>query len=197
MGLFLLDYSKGYNTGQGRRSMPFNSWQEAEARLGNPAPLTSEEIGDLFPWMNLVGETAMRRLVLQDLRALQNFEKSSGRLAKVLIGLTVVLVVLTIVIARYTVVLARKEPSISDVKQLEERTRQLEAERTKNANDDDVRRLKLENCVSEANADFQKNLENNGKKARNGSYNVPVPLLEQMQRQKQSKIEECRLLYSK
>jgi hypothetical protein len=83
------------------------------------------------------------------------------------------------------------------VKQLEERTRQLEAERAKTTNDDDVRRLKLENCVADANADFQKNLENNGTRARNGSYNVPVPLLEQMQRQKQSKIEECRILYSK
>jgi hypothetical protein len=83
------------------------------------------------------------------------------------------------------------------VKQLEEHTSQLEAERTKSTNDDDVRRLKLENCVADANADFQRNLENNGTKARNGSYNVPVPLLEQMQRQKQSKIEECRILYSK
>jgi septal ring factor EnvC (AmiA/AmiB activator) len=42
------------------------------------------------------------------------------------------------------------------VKQLEERTRQLEAERAKTTNDDDVRRLKLENCVADANADFQK-----------------------------------------
>src|SRR6266576_535109 len=83
------------------------------------------------------------------------------------------------------------------VKQLEDRTRQLGAERTKSTNDDDVRRLKLENCVADANADFQRNLENNGTKARNGSYNVPVPLLEQMQRQKQSKIEECKILYSK
>jgi hypothetical protein len=91
--------------------MPFNSWQEAENRLGNPAPLTSEEIRDLFPWMNLVGETAMRRLVLQDLRALQNFERSSSRLTKWLIALTVALVILTIVITCYTVVLARKEPS--------------------------------------------------------------------------------------
>ncbi|SRR5713226_4268373 len=177
--------------------MPFNSWQEAEQRLAKPDPLSSEEIRDLFPWMNLVGRTAMRRLILQNLGAVQKFEQSSRRLTIWLIVLTVILVVLTIVIARYTVVLARKEPLISDVKQLEERTRQLEAERTKNANDYDIRRLKLEKCVSEANADFQKNLENNGKKARNGSYNVPVPLLEQMQRQKQSKIEECRLLYSK
>ncbi|PYT92109.1 MAG: hypothetical protein DMG41_00385, partial [Acidobacteria bacterium] len=36
------------------------------------------------------------------------------------------------------------------VKQLEDRTRQLGAERTKSTNDDDVRRLKLENCVADA-----------------------------------------------
>jgi hypothetical protein len=65
------------------------------------------------------------------------------------------------------------------VKQLEERTQQIEAERTKSAADEDARRLKFENSVTEANADFQKNLENNGTKARKGSYNVPVPLLEQ------------------
>jgi len=149
--------------------MPFNSSRDVENRLANPAPLTSEEIRDLFPWMNQVSETGMRRLnaqlALQNIEAVRKFEQSSSKLTKWLVGFTVVLVFLTIVIACYTVVLARKEPFISDVKQLEERTRQLEAERTKNANDDDVRRLKLENCVSEANADFQKNLENNGKKA--------------------------------
>src|SRR5258708_2126687 len=93
--------------------MPFNSWQEAEQRLGNPAPLTSDEIRDLFPWMNLVSETGMRRLnahlALQNLEAVQKFEQSSSNLTKWLIWLTVVLVILTIVIACYTVVLARKE----------------------------------------------------------------------------------------
>jgi predicted RNase H-like nuclease (RuvC/YqgF family) len=83
------------------------------------------------------------------------------------------------------------------VKQLEGRIHQLEAERTKNVEDNSALRAKLESCVADANADFQKNSESNGTKARNGSYNVSVPLLEQMQRQKQSKIEECRLLYSK
>ena len=33
--------------------------------------------------------------------------------------------------------------------------------------------------------------------APDGSYNVPVPVAEQMQKLKQSKIEECKLLYSK
>jgi len=91
--------------------MAFKSWQDAEKRLADPKPLSSEEISDLFPWMNLVGKTAMRRLLLQDLRVLQNFERSSRRLTIVLIGLTVILVALTIVIACYSVVLARKETS--------------------------------------------------------------------------------------
>jgi len=94
--------------------MPINSWQEAEKRLGDPAPLSLEEIRELFPYMNQVGETAMRRLILQNLQALQKFEQSSGKLTKWLIGLTVVLVILTIVIAFYTVVLARKELCISE-----------------------------------------------------------------------------------
>jgi hypothetical protein len=83
------------------------------------------------------------------------------------------------------------------VNRLEERTRQLEAEQNKGSEDDTARRAKLENCVAEADADFQSNMERNGTKARNGTYNVPVPLLTEMQRQKQGKIEECRILYSK
>ncbi len=83
------------------------------------------------------------------------------------------------------------------VDHLEQTVHQLEADRTKAADDDSVRRAKLESCVADANAAFQTDMVNNGTKQRNGSYNVSVPVLEQMQRQKQSKIEECRLLYSK
>lgn len=96
--------------------MPFNSWQEVEDRLKNPASLTSEEIRDLFPWMNQISETGMRRLnahlALEDLEAVRKFEQSSSKLTQWLIGLTAALVILTIVIALYTVVLARKEPSV-------------------------------------------------------------------------------------
>ncbi len=62
-------------------------------------------------WMNNISEAGMRRLnselSLQNLEAVQQFEKSSSRLTGWLIGLTAVLVVLTVVIAAYTVVLAR------------------------------------------------------------------------------------------
>jgi len=92
--------------------MPFNSSQEVENRLrSNIAKLTPEEVRDLFPWMNQISETGMRRLnselSLQNIEAVQKFEKSSSRLTWWLIGLTVVLVVLTVVTAAYTVVLAR------------------------------------------------------------------------------------------
>ena len=83
------------------------------------------------------------------------------------------------------------------VKQLEERTRQLEAERTKSLEDEAARREKLEGCLLEADTEFDVYKTHNGKKQADGSYNIPVPVLEQMQRQRESKIERCKLLYSK
>ena len=83
------------------------------------------------------------------------------------------------------------------VDHLEQTLHQLEAEKTKAADDDSARRAKLESCVADANAAFHTDMVGNGTKQRNGSYNVSVPVLEQMQRQRQGKIEECRLLHSK
>jgi hypothetical protein len=83
------------------------------------------------------------------------------------------------------------------VTRLEQSVHQLEAERDKTNLDDSARRAKLESCVAEANAAFEADLVRNGTKTRNGSYNVPIPVLTEMQSRKQGKIEECRLLYSK
>ncbi len=98
--------------------MPFNSSQDVETRLADPKPLTPEEIRDLFPWMNQILETGIRRLnaqlALQNLEAVRKFEQSSSKLTKWLIGFTVVLVILTIAITFYTVVLSRKEPSLAE-----------------------------------------------------------------------------------
>ncbi|MBZ5526562.1 MAG: hypothetical protein LAN71_01480 [Acidobacteriia bacterium] len=83
------------------------------------------------------------------------------------------------------------------VDHLEQTVHQLEADRTKAADDDSARRAKLESCVAEANAAFERNTISNGTRLRNGSYNVPVAVVSEMQKAKQGKIEECRLLYSK
>jgi outer membrane murein-binding lipoprotein Lpp len=83
------------------------------------------------------------------------------------------------------------------VNHLEQSVHELESQRDKHADDDQARRQKLEACVAEANAEFDRNIAGNGTKLRNGTYNVPVPVVTEMQRQKQGKIDECRLLYGK
>jgi outer membrane murein-binding lipoprotein Lpp len=83
------------------------------------------------------------------------------------------------------------------VKQLETQVKELEAERTKASEDDAARRAKLESCVADANAEFDASMSRYGTKLKNGTYNVPTPIVEQMQRQRQAKFEQCRLLYAK
>lgn len=80
--------------------MPFNSNAEMEARLrNNPDKLSPHEVRDLIPWMHEISEVGMRRLnvelSLQNLQAVQQFERSSTKLTYWLIGLTVALVLLT------------------------------------------------------------------------------------------------------
>jgi hypothetical protein len=92
--------------------MSFNSSQEVENRLrADIKKLSLEEVRSLTLWMNQISEGGMRRLnselALQNLEAVQQFEKSSSRLTWVLVGLTVGLVILTVVITFYTVILAR------------------------------------------------------------------------------------------
>lgn len=92
--------------------MPFRSAQEVDTRLVAEAQLTPAEVRELIPWMRQISEGNMRRLnselSLQNLEAIQNFDRSSSKLTKILIRLNWVLIALTIVIAAYTVVLATR-----------------------------------------------------------------------------------------
>jgi hypothetical protein len=97
--------------------MPFKSSQDAETRLRDSAKLTTQEVQDLFPYMNQLSIAGERRLTaelaLQNLEAVQKFETSSSKLTQWLIGLTVVLLLLTGVIAWYSYVLARAEKKVA------------------------------------------------------------------------------------
>jgi hypothetical protein len=55
--------------------------------------------------------------------------------------------------------------------------------------------LGVESCV--ADAAFERDLARNGTRNPNGTYSVAIPLVGELQRLKLSKIEECRLPYSK
>jgi hypothetical protein len=83
------------------------------------------------------------------------------------------------------------------VSQLEEKNRQLESNKEKSSEESTARQVKLENCVAQAEAEFQKDVVGNGTKTRNGLYSVPVPVQSAMESKKRGKIEECRLLYGK
>jgi hypothetical protein len=86
--------------------MPFNSGSDVEARLRDPANLTSREVRDLMPWV--IGERRLTaELALWNLEAVQRFERSSNKLTKYLAWVTVALVLLTVAIAYYSFVLAK------------------------------------------------------------------------------------------
>lgn len=98
-------------TGKHALTMPFNSEFEVEARLRDPANLTSQEVRDLMPWVYQISTVGERRLTaelaLSNLEAVQRFERSSSKVTKCLVWVTVALVLLTVAIVYYTFVLAR------------------------------------------------------------------------------------------
>ncbi len=96
--------------------MPYQTREEVEHRLLEQSPLAPHEVRDLIPWIRIIDEKGKRRLYielsLQNLEAIQKFEKSSSKLTGWLIAFTVVLVVLTVVITSYTVLLVRIEQQV-------------------------------------------------------------------------------------
>jgi hypothetical protein len=78
---------------------------------------------------------------------------------------------------------------------LEQKTKQLEADKTKAADEQSQKEVNLQVCVAAANDQYQQNIMSNGTKSRDGRYSVPTVVMTELDHQKQSKIEECRLLY--
>ena len=88
--------------------MPIRGPHDADSRLvTDPSRLTTQEIRDLLRYVRQISEGGLRRLYvelsLQNLEAIQQFERSSSRLSRWLTCLTVVLVVLTGIIAVFTI----------------------------------------------------------------------------------------------
>jgi hypothetical protein len=98
-------------SGKHALTVPFNSEFEVEARLKDPANLTSQEVRDLMPWVCQISAVGERRLTaelaLWNLEVVQRFERSSSKLTKCLVWVTVALVLLTVAIAYYSFVLAK------------------------------------------------------------------------------------------
>ncbi len=81
--------------------MPFKDLQSVENRLTqDKAPLTDAEIQELYPWMQYLTVGAARRLdaelALRNIEAVRKFDKSSSRIGKWSLALTVALFFLTV-----------------------------------------------------------------------------------------------------
>jgi hypothetical protein len=74
---------------------------------------------------------------------------------------------------------------------LEQRIKALEAKPPGNMSES-MQQVNLESCVSQANAAFEKEIISKGTKTTNGSYNVPDQVRAELEKQKQTKIEQCK-----
>ena len=84
------------------------------------------------------------------------------------------------------------EKRVSD---LETKIKTIEDTQKEKAQEDATKEARFKQCVYSADDDYDAGLRLNGTKNKNGSYAVPTASLAELQRQKQNKLEECKLLY--
>jgi hypothetical protein len=80
------------------------------------------------------------------------------------------------------------------VTELEGKVKTIEEKQTQTADAASEKQAQFRDCVDGADDDFLSAVRSNGTKNRNG-YAVDTRVMEQIERQKQTKLEECRLLY--
>ena len=89
----------------------------------------------------------------------------------------------------------RVPPLEKRIAELETKVKHLEDLQEARANTDSIKEAGFKECLARADDEFDHALRMNGKKSSDGSYAVPTSILEQIQRQKEGKLEECKLLY--
>jgi len=89
----------------------------------------------------------------------------------------------------------RVPPLEKRVSALEVQVKTLEDAQKAKVTADSTSETRFKQCVTSADDDFTGAIRLNGTKNRDGSYAVPTSSLEQMQRQKRDRLEECKLLY--
>jgi hypothetical protein len=89
----------------------------------------------------------------------------------------------------------RVPPLEKRIAELETKVKNLEELQEARASANSIKEADFRDCVSRADDAFDHSLRMNGTKSSDGSYAVPTSILEQIQRQKEGKLEECKLLY--
>jgi hypothetical protein len=81
------------------------------------------------------------------------------------------------------------------VSELETKVKSLQENVKANSDATAQKQTDFRNCVSMADDDYMAALRANGAKTGAGSYSVDLRVEQTIERQKQSKLEECKLLY--
>ena len=89
----------------------------------------------------------------------------------------------------------RVAPLEQRIGELEAKVKLLEAERDKKADERSQKEFAFKACVQAANDEYSQDVKANGVRTKNGAYDLPVVTVRELDRRKQQKIEECRLLY--
>jgi hypothetical protein len=84
------------------------------------------------------------------------------------------------------------EKRIADV---EAKMKTVEDKQQAKIDADSINEVNFKECVRSADDDYNSTLRLNGTKNSNGSIAIATSSLQQLQRQKQSKLEECKILY--
>ena len=86
------------------------SLEDAEKRLADRGPLNEKDVRDLIPYLGAIGGGGVWRLfadlALQNIAAIQKFDKSSSKLSTRLLFLTWVISALTFVMTLATILTA-------------------------------------------------------------------------------------------
>ncbi|SRR6266702_1925653 len=81
------------------------------------------------------------------------------------------------------------------VADLESKVKTLEGMQKEKSDSVSQNQADFRDCVHAADDDFMQAVRSNGTKNGRGSYSVETQALREIERQKQSKLEECKLLY--
>jgi|ERR1019366_776084 hypothetical protein len=89
----------------------------------------------------------------------------------------------------------RVAPLEQRVGELEVKVKLLEVQQAKSADEKSQKEFVFKACVQNANDEYYQDVKANGTRTKNGAYDMPVVTAHEIDRRKQQKIEECKLLY--
>jgi len=81
------------------------------------------------------------------------------------------------------------------ISELEAKVKRLQEKQQQDADAASAKEAQFKECVDQADIDYHAAVRGNGTKNGSSSYSVDLRVMQTIERQKESKLEECKLLY--